>query len=166
MPHASALSFSWLEEQSKAKQTSGEVGPRRPPCATASALLLQPQLRVSPSRKLLIGNHFFANRLQKNPKGNLKKKKTFPDSHRTLFHCLQSTSSLGLSFARGATGDSRPSEMPFPAVPLSPHSTPFLQSPWATEGHLKFIINNVEHLTPKGRAQRSQVCPSLFLPLG
>lgn len=42
--------------------------------------------------------------LKKNPKGHLKKPQTSLDSLSTLFHLLQSTSSLGLSLSRGVMG--------------------------------------------------------------
>ena len=164
---APVLSFSWCAEQSKPVERSVPTDLPVPQpllhCPLPSPVSLLPG-SSSPATTSLQTN-------KKIPK-EIKKKKTFPDSQSTSFHFLQSISSLGLSLSRGVTGDSHPSEMPFPAGPLSPHSAPFLLNPWATEGRLKLIINNVAHLTQKGRAralskaQRPLFCPSLFLPVG
>lgn len=142
MPQAPVLSFSWRAEQSKLVER----------LVPADVPVPQPLLHCPSPASLLPGSSSQATtslqtNFKKIPKEIKIIKKDLSRFSEYFISFPTRTSSLSLFLSRGVTGDTHPLEMPFPARPLSPRSTPFHLSPWATEGHLKLIINNIAHLT-------------------
>lgn len=149
MPQASVLGFSWHAEQSKpVKGWSPQTSLCQGLCSTALSPALRLSSQAAPHRQPPL-----CKQTSKKSQRKLKKKpnKLFQILRVLYFISYRPPALWACPFPEEWQGTRHSLEKPFPVGHLSPHSIPFLLSPWTTEAHLKLFINNIACLTQKGR---------------